>query len=79
MQYRVYRICSIHACRMKTSMISTYDGTEHYCQQVKQLQKMALEGFHKSKLQDAVQLQTVLALYDHETDTKQWATEFIQV
>ena len=29
--------------------------------------EMALESFFKSKLQDSVQLQTVLALYDQET------------
>ena len=29
--------------------------------------EMVLEGIYKSKLQDSVQLQTVLALYDHET------------
>ena len=28
---------------------------------------MVLEGLYKSKLQDSVQLQTVLALYDQET------------
>ena len=28
---------------------------------------VTLEGLHKSKLQDSVQLQTVLALYDQET------------
>ena len=28
---------------------------------------MILEGFYKSKLQNSVQLQTVLALYDQQT------------
>ena len=31
------------------------------------LTKMVLEGLYMSKLQDSVQLQTVLALYDQET------------
>ena len=37
--YEADRICSVYACRMTMSKISTYDGTKHYCQQVKHLQK----------------------------------------
>ena len=38
--------------------------------------EMVLQGFCMSKLQDSVQLQTVLgALYDQETSTKQRTTE----
>ena len=76
MQYKVYQICSIYGCRMTMSKISTYDGTEHYCQQVKHQQKMVLEGFYKSKLQGSVQLQTVLALYDQETARNNWQPSF---
>ena len=45
--------CSVFVCRMTTSKTSTFDGIKLY--------------YHKSKLQDSVQLQTVLALYDQET------------
>ena len=48
-------------------MISTQDGTMLYLQQVEYLPKLYLEGLYKSKLQDSVQHQTVLALYDQET------------
>ena len=37
---------------------------------------MILEGFYKSKLQDSVQLQTVLALYDPETVRNNGQTSF---
>ena len=36
-----------------------------------------LEGMYTSKLQDSVQLQTVLALYDQGTVRKQWAKQVI--
>ena len=67
MQYKFYQICSVYAYRMTTSKISTYDGTKHYCQQVKFPTEMVLEGLNNSKLQDSVQLHTVLALFDQET------------
>ena len=50
---------------MTTSKISTFDGVTLNYQRAKSLQ--ILEGLCKSKLQDSVLLQTVLALYDQET------------
>ena len=38
-QYKDSQICSIHACRMTTSKISMYDGTELYYHQAMFLQK----------------------------------------
>ena len=38
-----------------------------------------LEGLYKSKLQDSVQLQTVLALYDQETVRNNRTTEFFKI
>ena len=40
--------------------------------------EMILEGLYKSKLQDSVQLQTVLALYDQETVRNNVTIEYIQ-
>ena len=37
-----------------------------------------LEGLYKSKLQDSVQLQTVLALYDKETGRNNGQTSFLR-
>ena len=37
-----------------------------------------LEGLYKSKLQDSVQLQTVLALYDQETVRNNGQTIYLQ-
>ena len=34
-----------------------------------------LEGLYKSKFQDSVKLQTLLAWYDQETNSKQWKAE----
>ena len=41
-------------------------GFKLFYPQVKYLPKWVLEGLYKSKLQDSVQLQTVLALYEQE-------------
>ena len=38
-----------------------------------------LEGLYKSKLQDSVQLQTVLALYDQETARNNWQTHYLRL
>ena len=73
MQYKVYQICSIYACRMTTSKISTYDGTE---QLLSASAEMVLEWFYKSKLQDSVQHQTVLHLYDQETVRDTWQPSY---
>ena len=40
---------------------------------------MILEGLHKSKLQDSVQLQTVLTLYDQETVRNNGQTSFLRL
>ena len=61
------QICSTNVHSMMMSKISTYDGTKLYYQQPRPPTEMVLEGLYKSKLQDSVQLQIVLALYDQET------------
>ena len=67
-RYEVHQMCSMYAYKMMTSKISMYDVTKLYYQQVKHLQKWSMERFNTSqKLQDSVQLQAVLALYDKET------------
>ena len=66
-RYKVYQNCSIFAHKMTTSKISMYGGTKLYEQQVKTLTEMVLEGLHRLKLQDSVELQIVLTLYDKET------------
>ena len=38
-----------------------------------------LEGVYKSKVQDSVQLQTVLALYDRETVRNNFQTSYLQL
>ena len=42
------------------------------------LSDVILEGLHKSKLQDSVQLQTVLALYDQETVRNNGETSYLR-
>ena len=74
-QYRDCQIYSTYACRAPMSRISMFDVTMHCYQQVRLPQKIVLEGLYRSKLQDSVQLQTVLALYDH---SKQWPTELFK-
>ena len=49
------------------SKISTADGIMLYYLWVKCLQMWSWKGLYKSKLQESVQLQTVLAMYDQET------------
>ena len=41
--------------------------------------EMVLEGSYKSKLQDSVQLQTVLALYEEKNIRKQRTTELFKI
>ena len=43
------------------------------------LSGVILEGLYKSKLQDSVQLQTVLALYDQESVRKKWADKLFTI
>ena len=66
-RYKDSQICSVLVCRMTTSKTSTFDGIKLYDQRVKMFSDVIPEGLYKSKLQDSVQLQTVLALYDQET------------
>ena len=61
------RICALQVCRVTTSETSTLDGIKLYYQRAKTPSDVILEGLYKSKLQDSVQLQIVLALYDKET------------
>ena len=41
--------------------------------------EMILEGLYRSKLQDSVQLQTVLAVYDQETVRNNWQTSYLRL
>ena len=67
-RYKDCQTCSVYACIMTTSKISTFDGIKLYYQSTSDMPSdVILEGLYKSKLQDSVQLQTVLALYDQET------------
>ena len=62
-------ICSLSVFRLTVSKISTFDGIKLYLS-ASDMPRMCLEGLYESKLQDSVQLQTVLALYDQETVRK---------
>ena len=62
------QIYSINACRMTTSKIYTFRWDQALSSASDTPSDVILEGLYKSKeLQDTVQLQTVLALYDQET------------
>ena len=60
-QYKDSQICSIFACRMTMSKTSTSSIISKRIPT-----DVILEGLYKSKLQNSVQLQTVVALYDQE-------------
>ena len=61
-RYKDSQICSIYACRMTTSKVSTFGGIKLYYQQVSEMpSNVILKGLYNSKLQDSVELQTVLA------------------
>ena len=66
-RYKDSQTYSLLVYRMTTSKISTLDGIKLYLSVSEMLSEVILEGLYKSKLQDSVQLQTVLALYDQET------------
>ena len=66
-RYKDSQICSVYVCRMTTSKTSTYDGIKLYYQRAKCLQMWSWKDCTCQKIQDSVQLQTVLALYDQET------------
>ena len=67
-RFKDSQFCSIYACRMTTSKVSTFGGIKLYYQQMSEMpSNVILKGLYKSELQDSVQLQTVLALYDQET------------
>ena len=67
-QYKFYQICSIYAKRVKMSKIDFDVRWDQALLSASEIPTdMVLVGFFKSKLQDSVQLQTVLALYEPET------------
>ena len=65
-QCKVCQIFSIYVCRTTMSRISMYDGTSTNISK-RNTYGNGMGGLYQSKLQDSVQLQTVLALYDQET------------
>ena len=66
MQRKVYLFYLVCAYGTMTFRISIQDGTKLYYQQVKYLQKWSWKVLYQSKLQDSVQLQTTLAMYEQE-------------
>ena len=62
------QICSIYACRMTTPKISTFDGIKLYW-----------KDCTSPKLQDSVQFQTVLALYDQKTVLNNGQTIYLRL
>ena len=66
-QYKDSQISSVYVCRMTTSKTSTFNGIQALLSASDMLLHVILEGLYKSKSQDSVQVQTVLALYDQET------------
>ena len=78
-RYKDSQTCSVFVCRMKMSKISTFDGIKLYYQQTDMPSDVILEGLYKSKLQDSVQLQTVLALYDQEAVRNNGQTSYLRL
>ena len=67
-QYKFDQICSIYAKRMTMSKIDFDVRWDQALLSASEIPTdMVLEGLYKSKMQDSVQLQTVLALYEQET------------
>ena len=76
--YTDCQICSIYVCRTTLSRISMYIGTKHYNRQAKLLQKCSWKDFTSQnyRIQVSVQLQTVSALYDQETNRNSGQSTF---
>ena len=74
-RYKDSQICSMYVCRMTTSKISTFA----LLSASDMPSDVILEGLYKSKLQDSVQLQTVLALYDQETVRNNGQTSYLRL
>ena len=64
---------------MTTSKTSTLDGFKPLLSASEMPSDVILEGLYKSKLQDSVELQTVLALYDQETVRNKGLTSYLRL
>ena len=78
-RYKDSQICSVYVCRRTTSKISTFDGDQASLSASDMPSDVILERLYKSKLQDSVQLQTVLALYDPETVQNNGQTRYLRL
>ena len=61
-RYKDSQIYSVNVCRMMMFRISIQDGIKLLLSASEIPTEMVLEGLCKSKLEDSVQLQTVLAM-----------------
>ena len=78
-RYKDSQTCSIYVYRMM--MVQDFDVRwDHALLSASDMPSdVILEGFYKSKLQDSVQLQTVLALYDQETVRNNGQTSYLRL
>ena len=65
-QYKDSQNCSLQVCRMMMSKISMYYGIMHFLTVGEMSSPSILEGLYKSKSQNSVQLQFVMALFDQD-------------
>ena len=66
-QYKDTQICSMYACRMTTSKLSTFDGTKLYYQQVKYLPKWSWKDCTSQNCKILFSFRLSWLLYDQET------------
>ena len=79
---KLHKGCQIYSMcddQMMTFNISTQDVTKLFLTASDIPSEMVLEGFYKSKLQDSVQRQTVLGMYEQETVRNNGQTSYLRL